>query len=200
MDQTPVITSYKSLNLAWMPRVDGAFLKDHPQQLVKQGSMAKIPMINGNADDEGTLFTVFNYNTTTNNEMHKYIAEVYLPNATQAKVNRVLTLYSDDIADGSPFDTGDVNAVTPEFKRLAAFQGDVVFQAPRWFFLQHQSGKQDTWSFLSKRSKSLPVLGSFHGSEMASFWGPGDMTDYLIRLVVHLDPNSRTSLPSRQFS
>ncbi|TFY79845.1 hypothetical protein EWM64_g4166 [Hericium alpestre] len=220
MDQTPAITSYKilnSLNLAWMPRVDSAFLKDHPQQLVKQGSMAKIPMINGDADDEGTLFTVFNYNTTTNNETHKYIAEVYLPNATQAKVNRVLTLYSDDVADGSPFDTGDANAVTPEFKRLTAFQEDIVFQAPRQFFLQHQSsGKQDTWLFLgSEQAQQIlarsqlgrPGLGElyssvteplhhrFHGSEMASFWGPGNMIDYLIRFVVHLDPNSETSLP-----
>ncbi|TFY80547.1 hypothetical protein EWM64_g3464 [Hericium alpestre] len=62
--QTPAVTSYQAVNLAWMPRVDGAFLKDSPLQLVKQGSVAKLPMISGDADDEGTLFTVWNLNTT----------------------------------------------------------------------------------------------------------------------------------------
>ncbi|TFY81862.1 hypothetical protein EWM64_g2152 [Hericium alpestre] len=194
VDQTPAFTLYKSLNLAWMPRVDGVFLKDHPQRLVEQGSVAQLPMINGDTDDEGTLFTVFNLNTTTNYQTHDYIKEIYLPNATPAELDRVLTLYLDDVTDGSPFDTGDANAVTPEFKRLAAFQGDLFFQAPRRFFLQQQSGKQDTWSYLSKRSKSLPVLGSCHSPETPSFWGPGDMTDYLIRFVAHLDPNGGTSV------
>lgn len=56
-------------------------------------------------------------------------------------------LYTSDITKGSPFDTGYMNALTPQFKRMAAIQGDLVFQAPRRFFLQHRAGKQPTWSF-----------------------------------------------------
>lgn len=88
-----------------------------------------------------------------------------------------MQLYPADITQGSPFGTGILNALSPQFKRIAAFQGDAVFQAPRRFFLQKRSGIQDTWSFgkliitsilipiltrilVSKRLKGLPVLGS----------------------------------------
>ena len=87
--------------------------------------------------------------------------------------------YPDDVTQGSPFGTGFLNALTPEFKRLAAIQGDLVFQAPRRFFLQQRSGEQPIWSFcevffrnmtlivalndvfpVSKRLKNIPILGS----------------------------------------
>ncbi|KAA1472206.1 alpha/beta-hydrolase [Dentipellis sp. KUC8613] len=200
VDQSVSANSFQSLNLAWMPRADGVFLKDSMQKLVLEGSVAKIPMINGDADDEGTIFSLYNSNLTTDNEVREYLHQNYLPDASSAEVEQVLKLYPADPASGSPFGTGDANAFTPEFKRLAAFQGDLVFQAPRRFFLQHQSGKQSIWSYLCKRQKGIPVIGSFHGSEIPSFWGPGDMTDYLIRFVTHLDPNGNTSFRWPQYS
>jgi acetylcholinesterase len=63
----------------------------------------------------------------------------------------VLTLYPQDITQGSPFDTGDENGFTPQFKRIAAILGDIVFQAPRRFFLQQRPGKQKTWSYRTSR-------------------------------------------------
>jgi hypothetical protein len=48
---------------------------------------------------------------------------------------------------GSPYDTGTKNALTPESKRIASIMGDLVFQAPRRFFVQTVSDKQNTWSF-----------------------------------------------------
>lgn len=38
-------------------------------------------------------------------------------------------------------------AYSPQFKRLAAFQGDLVFQAPRRFFMQAMSRTQKTYAF-----------------------------------------------------
>jgi len=38
----------QSTNLVWVPRADGTFLKAPPQQLVLQGSVAKIPFVTGN--------------------------------------------------------------------------------------------------------------------------------------------------------
>jgi acetylcholinesterase len=76
-----------------------------------------------------------------------YIHQNYLPKANQSVINTVAQLYPSDPAAGSPFDTGDANAVTPEFKRLAAFQGDLVFQAPRRFFINERSSKQPIWAF-----------------------------------------------------
>lgn len=111
--------------------------------------------------------------------MRQYITSNYIPEVASADLDSVLTLYPGDIIAGSPFDTGILNAITPQFKRLAAIQGDLVFQAPRRFFLEQTSGKQNTWAFckssdalditlaradsfslVSKRLKGLPALGS----------------------------------------
>lgn len=66
--------------------------------------------------------------------------------ADQDLVN-LFELYPADPAAGSPFDTGEANAITPQFKRLAAFQGDLFLQAPRRLFLKHTSTKQDTYAY-----------------------------------------------------
>ncbi|THH21429.1 hypothetical protein EW146_g170 [Bondarzewia mesenterica] len=194
VNQSPMIFAYQSLVLAWLPRVDGIFLEDKPFSLVQQGSVANIPFITGDCDDEGTLFSLSTLNVTTDQEVKDYISEIYLPTVASDDIDQLLGLYTDDITQGSPYDTGILNALTPQFKRLAALQGDVVFQAPRRFFLQQRSGKQNTWSFLSKRLKLLPVLGSVHASDILNVYGPGDMTDYLIRFATNLDPNGNTGI------
>jgi len=60
---------------------------------------------------------------------------------------RLAALYTQNVTQGSPFDTGLSNAYTPQFKRLAALLGDVIFQAPRRHFQHHRSGKQPMWTF-----------------------------------------------------
>lgn len=86
---------------------------------------------------------------STTSELETYITTVFLPglNVSQDVIQQVETLYPQDITQGSPFDTGILNAITPQFKRIAAFMGDGVFQAPRRFFLQHRASKQPTWAF-----------------------------------------------------
>jgi acetylcholinesterase len=127
----------------------------------------------------------------------------------------VLVLYPQDPTQGSPFDTGTQNVLTPEFKRIAAFISDVVFQGPRRLLLDNVSGKQNTWSYctlrlfpcscaaacpcsphshvvsyaVNKRLKSLPVLGSVHASDLPIIFGGQDLTDYLIYFATCLDPN-----------
>lgn len=62
-------------------------------------------------------------------------------------MDEVLTLYPQNVTLGSPYDTGTQNAFTPQFKRIASILGDLVFQAPRRFFLNNTLNKQNTWSF-----------------------------------------------------
>jgi acetylcholinesterase len=62
-------------------------------------------------------------------------------------MDELLTLYPQNVSQGSPYDTGTKNALTPESKRIASIMGDLVFQAPRRFFVQTVSDKQNTWSF-----------------------------------------------------
>ena len=124
----------------------------------------------------------------------------------------LLTLYPENVTQGSPYDTGTQNALTPEFKRIASILGDFVFQAPRRYFLQTVSDKQNTWFYctlrvclssfsschsptllslltVSKRLKSVPILGSFHESDILNIYAGGDLTDFLIQFVMNLDPN-----------
>ncbi|KIM43069.1 hypothetical protein M413DRAFT_26269 [Hebeloma cylindrosporum] len=178
-----------SLHLAWFPRTDGVFLTDDPQKLVQQGKVAKIPYVTGNCDDEGTLFSLANVNVTTDAQFKSYLKNVFLPGITDAQVNKIAQLYPADITQGSPFSTGIFNALTPQFKRLAAFQGDGVFQAPRRWFLQNTADKQDVWVYVSKRLKLLPILGSVHASDILNSYGGGEMGDHLIRFANKLNPN-----------
>ncbi|KAJ3832691.1 Alpha/Beta hydrolase protein [Lentinula raphanica] len=193
------IISYQSLNFPWLPRADGVLLSDDPQKLVQQGQVASIPIVSGDCDDEGTLFSLSNLNITTQSELSTYIRTVF-PKISESDLAQLLTGYPADITQGSPFNTSIYNAITPEYKRISAFQGDAAFQAPRRFFLQNLSGKQPIWSFISKRLKDLPVLGSAHGTDTLNVYGGGDMADYLIRFAANLDPNGNTGIEWPQYT
>lgn len=114
---------------------------------------------------------------STTSQVRTYIKTFFMPQSTNTELDQMLNHYPLDLIQGSPFGTGILNALSPQFKRLAAFQGDAVFQAPRRFFLQQRSSKQNTWAFrtlnaalilecfvtsslVSKRFKAAPFLGS----------------------------------------
>ena len=84
---------------------------------------------------------------------------------------------------------------------------------PRRFFLDSLSGKQNTWSYcklhrfpslfvqltvlsyahvdshiVSKRQKSLSILGSARSSDVPVIYGGGDLTDFLIYFTNNLIP------------
>ncbi|KAG1741514.1 Alpha/Beta hydrolase protein [Suillus paluster] len=188
INQTPNIFSYPGMFLIWLPRVDGVFLTADPQDLVLQGSVADIPFITGDCDDEGTLFSFSSLNVTTDSQFEEYI-QYWFPDAPSATIQQLMEYYPGNITQGSPFDTGDLNALTPQFKRVAAFQGDMSFHARRRFFLEQRSSNQNTWAFLSKRLKTVPYLGSFHASDLLNIYTGGDVVSRLVRFVANLDPN-----------
>ncbi|KIJ51271.1 hypothetical protein M422DRAFT_74212 [Sphaerobolus stellatus SS14] len=205
VNESPNIFSFMSLQLAWQPRVDGDFIKINPQDSILQGAFSNIPFINGDCDDEGTLFSLSTLNLTTDQEAANYLHSNYFPNASNAQFQVLAALYPSDPTAGSPFDTGALNALTPEFKRIAAFQGDVVFQAPRRFFLQTASKRQNVWSFIFKRSKDTPILGAFHGSDIAEFYSSSAIpsfqgTDALVNFVNTGNPNNPTNPAAKAIS
>lgn len=57
---------------------------------------------------------------------------------------------------------------SPQYKRIASFIGDYVFQAPRRLFLNKvfSIGKVPVWSYLYVRQKATPFLGTFHSSDL----------------------------------
>ncbi|KAJ7710612.1 carotenoid ester lipase precursor [Mycena rosella] len=193
-DSSPFFLSYQSLVLAWLPREDGVFLTDNPQRLVQQGKVAAVPFVSGDCDDEGTIFSLSTLNVTTDDEFSEYLSNVWAPTAGASNVAALSTAYPSDLTQGSPFGTNILNTLSAQYKRLAAFQGDAVFHAPRRFFQQSLSGKQPQWAYLNRRGKSIPFVGSYHTSDVNIVFkgGEGELTDYLINFVTNLDPNGVT--------
>ncbi|KZV76204.1 carotenoid ester lipase precursor [Peniophora sp. CONT] len=186
------VFDYASLSLAWKPRVDGAFLTDFPQQLVLNGSVANVPFVTGDCDDEGTLFSLSNSNITTEDEVRQYLQQYFFPDVDASTLNDILAGYPEDPTLGSPFDTGLNNTLTPEYKRISSVLGDHLFQAPRRLLLTERSGNSSAFSFLYKKGKSTPYLGALHGSDVFDIYGPGDLTDALVNFATNLDPNGET--------
>jgi len=184
------LTANLSLHTVYQPAVDGRFLMDDPQKLVLKGNIANVPFISGNNDDEGTLFTTGLTNITTDDAALAYMHDVYLPKANQSIMDTVAKLYPSDPAAGSPFDTGSANAFTPQFKRLSAFQGDLIFLGPRRLLVSQRASKQPVWSFLNKRLKDIQYLGTFHGTDLLqTIFAHAELQDYLINFINNLDPN-----------
>ncbi|KAF7377307.1 Carboxylic ester hydrolase [Mycena sanguinolenta] len=122
VNQTPDVFSYRAISLVWRPRVDGDLIPKNPVEMVQDGAFLRVPVMVGNCDDEGTLFAYPSLNITTNSEFVRYVHSNYLPTGTPAQIARAAELYPQDPAQGSPFRTGNANQLTPEFKRVAAFQ------------------------------------------------------------------------------
>ncbi|KAH8982264.1 carotenoid ester lipase precursor [Lactarius akahatsu] len=198
MDDSPDFFAYQGLVLAWLPRVDGVFLKEPTQYSVVRGNVANVPMIAGNCDDEGSLFSISTMNITTTAELKDYMKLYMMPKAKDSQVDLLLKYYPDDQRAGCPFDTGLKNALSPQFKRTAALQGDFVFHGPRRYFLQHRADKQKSWGFIHKRGKDLPFVGAAHITDVPNSFGVGpalsELRDYFIRFTNNLDPNGKRGL------
>lgn len=107
----------------------------------------------------------------------------------------------------------------PQYKRLAAFHGDLVFQAPRRYFLSYAAKTQPTYAFRKclqlhfgsgtfanvafigyLKGFGTPVVGVNHASDISFFFGAGvNDTNGVDSLSSYLSLRS-TDLYSTQFS
>ncbi|KAJ6480412.1 sterol esterase [Mycena sanguinolenta] len=175
VNSTKNFFSYSSLNLSWIPRIDFDVVERDPFVSISQGLYAKIPFMSGVNDDEGTLFSYSTLNIMTNKEFVDYAHSNYLSDISKAQMTQVAHLYPNDPTTGSPFDTGKDYQVTPEYKRMAAFQGYLIIVSPRRFWLEHASRTQKAWAWLNKKGKDT-ALGAYHGSDIL-IWFPPNITD-----------------------
>lgn len=94
---------------------------------------------------------------STNADFKTYVKSAY-PGLTDAQVDQIATLYPSDITQGSPFGTGILNAITPQYKRLAALSGDAILQAPRRWMLQNTvATNPNIWVFRKSSFRSEDV-------------------------------------------
>nr|ABC39650.1 lipase [Geotrichum candidum] len=184
--------------LGFGPRPDGNIIPDAAYELFRSGRYAKVPYISGNQEDEGTAFAPVALNATTTPHVKKWLQYIFY-DASEASIDRVLSLYPQTLSVGSPFRTGILNALTPQFKRVAAILSDMLFQSPRRVML---SATKDVnrWTYLSTHLHNLvPFLGTFHGNELIFQFnvniGPANSyLRYFISFANHHDPNVGTNL------
>ncbi|CAI7666621.1 unnamed protein product [Penicillium bialowiezense] len=200
-NSVPGVLGYSSVAESYLPRPDGKILTDSPERLVIDGKYAGIPFINGDQEDEGTIFALFQSNLTTTNAIVDYFQNLYFFDASRQHITDLVATYQNNTQDGSPFRSGDANNWYPQFKRLSAILGDFSFTLARRAFLSsaHKS-KPDvpSWSYLSSYGHNLPFLGTFHGSDILQlFFGflpnyaSKAMQAYYLSFVYELDPNTR---------
>jgi carboxylesterase type B len=203
VNSVPGILGYDTVALSYCPRPDGAFFTASPDILALEGKVASVPFIVGDMEDEGTLFALFQPNLTTKDDVVDYLYGRYFLHATREELTELASLYDDMQEYGSPFRTGASNNWYPQFKRLAAILGDLVFTITRRGMLKFavDSGTDvPFWSYLNSYYYGLPILGSSHGLDIISvFFGlaPGYATtafrEYYINFINHLDPNKGIS-------
>ncbi|KAH7021293.1 Alpha/Beta hydrolase protein [Microdochium trichocladiopsis] len=198
----PGILSYTSVALSYLPRPDGAVLPESPEALAQKGRYAAVPMIIGDVEDEGTLFSLFQGNITTEARLVDYLGRVFFNNADAAQMQALVATYPATLGAGSPFRTGLFNIVYPQYKRLAAILGDLVFTLTRRLFLEVTSQlhpEVPSWSYLASYDYGTPILGTFHASDLIQFfygikpnYAAGAFQSYLTSFVASLDPNAGT--------
>ncbi|GAA6010827.1 hypothetical protein JCM11491_004552 [Sporobolomyces phaffii] len=193
----PNLNAVSSLAIPFLPRLDYKFISETADKLVAERRFAQnVSIISGNNWDEGTILTLgTGLNITTTDALNNWLATTMSPNSTAEQRSRLLELYPEDVTAGSPFDTGDLYALAPQSKRIAALLGDSVFQAPRRSFLNQTKETQPTWSYAFRAFRDSPVIGSFHSADVAALYGarpgpPGDeMRQRWIQFTYNLNPN-----------
>lgn len=200
-NSVPGFIGYDSVALSYLPRPDGAALPDSPEVLAASGAYAAVPMIIGDQEDEGTLFALFTDNVTTDADLLEYFSTVYFLDATEDQLEALLATYPQaaEPAAGSPYRTGLLNELYPQYKRIAAVLGDLVFTLTRRAFLAAAAGAHPdvgAWSYLSSYDYGTAYLGTFHGSDLLQvFFGVYDnyaansIRTYYFNFLYNLDPN-----------
>jgi carboxylesterase type B len=203
-NSVPGILGYFTVNLSYLPRPDGKTLTASPEELVRTGKYAKVPFIVGDQEDEGTLFALFTPNLTTTAEVSTYLSTIFFDKATPSQIDSLVGTYQNTIEDGSPFRSGLLNNIYPQFKRVAAILGDITFTITRRVFLETASAVNPSipsWSYLSTYDYGTPILGTFHASDILQvFYGvvPNNaaktVRGYYYSFVYNLDPNQGNNL------
>lgn len=198
-NSVPGFIGYDSVALSYLPRPDGTVLPDSPEVLAAAGAYAAVPMIIGDQEDEGTLFALFTDNVTTDADLLAYFSEIYFLDATDAQLEGLLATYPQDVSDGSPYRTSIFNELYPQYKRIAAVLGDLVFTLTRRAFLTSATAVYPdvpSWSYLSSYDYGTAYLGTFHGSDLLQvFYGIYDnyaansIRTYYFNFLYNLDPN-----------
>lgn len=187
---TLVASQSSNQEFAFIPVIDGegGVIPDFPSILLSRGQFSHIPFISGTNLDEGgkyclflqcmahqflsgTLFTDQGVNSSA--QVNSDLLKGQMPSSfplqrLQAAVARILELYPDNPSLGSPFNTGnDTFGLSSQYKRAAAINGDLNFQALRRAWIQTASSRGvETFGYLF--TDPQPNTGALGGLSLPS--------------------------------
>ncbi|KAH8662551.1 Alpha/Beta hydrolase protein [Xylariales sp. PMI_506] len=192
-NSVPGFLGYNAMALSYLPRPDGKILSASPDILATSGKYAAVPLIIGDVEDEGTVFSLYQANVTTTSDVVSYLHDVYFPSASHQDIVALVDIYTGEPL-GSLSGTDVANETYPEFELLAATQGDWALTLTRRIFLETVKSSVPAWSFLATWGRGIPIVGTFHTSDLPyAFYGTDDtslaLQDRYISFVVSLNPN-----------
>ncbi|PPQ85748.1 hypothetical protein CVT25_003066 [Psilocybe cyanescens] len=193
----------------------GGFLVDRPSVVPPK---SRLPMLIGTNLDEGTLFTP--QDTQSPDDIKNFIFTSTSPPivspAEQAEViDKALSMYPDNPALGSPFNTGnDTFGLSSQYKRYAAIFADFLVQSTKRTMIQNANNlhvKVFAYLFTDPDGVLIPdlidtppapgSLGVAHSTEVFYVFNTlanrtptavslsSNMQDYWISFATSLDPN-----------
>ncbi|KAL2810891.1 Alpha/Beta hydrolase protein [Aspergillus granulosus] len=117
--------------LEWFAAVDGTFIKEYPQISIRQGRLAKVPILLGTNTDEGVSFGTTGVNTDEDCIAQLTTSKRWV--LTEDRATELITYYPDDPAVGCPYGWGNVTWPSKGlmYKRYSSMAGDITMDAPR---------------------------------------------------------------------
>ncbi|KAL0578841.1 hypothetical protein V5O48_003165 [Marasmius crinis-equi] len=199
---------------AFSPTLDGpgGFLPERPSKLWEKGQFARLPFIAGNVLDEGTVFVPASSTYDEQSLRQVLRANFSSPDVSVATldgaIDRIVQLYPDEPALGSPFNTGNETFGLPQgYKRWAAITGDMSFHSQRrlWQQTVSKTGVKTYGYLFTQPQAGSGAIGVSHGSDVLYVYGgvtdPADVSlsrtiiDYWVSFATSLDPNDGKGLP-----
>ncbi|KAI4594405.1 hypothetical protein KJ359_008429 [Pestalotiopsis sp. 9143b] len=166
----------------WVSVVDGDFLQDYQSTQMADGRFVKVPVLYGTNTDEGTAIGPAGINTDA--EFRAAVAEGGPDDATIAVIE---ALYPDVPAIGIPaahaLTAAEQASYGSQYKRVAAFFGDVVEHMPRRAALGALANATTGASCYSYRFNIVPAgvpaaVGATHYQEVAWVFNNVDGAGY----------------------
>lgn len=186
--------------MVWSPRPDNILWSDSAYQLVANDGFPDIPVIIGQNEDEGTLFSIM-FGTQEKDETNTKLQHAYPFGGKYLK--EYIEMYSDDPVDGAPFRTGDKYELFPDYKRASAIFTDLFFTNPRRLFLENTAGCRSSPRYVywtDAFHDKIPYLGSTHLSDalwqfyLFRNYASNAFRRYWISFANNHDPNVNTGL------
>jgi carboxylesterase type B len=164
------IAPYGYQGREWFHVIDGSLIPRYGQESIVGGKFAKIPLILGTNTDEG-----FGENgVNTDEQVINQMVHSKRYNVEEEEARRILELYPDDPALGSPYGWG--NRTWPknglQWKRLQSIATDLTMYAPRRQLAERMSEYvEDVYSYrwdAPKFNNTPTTIGVNHFSEVSN--------------------------------